>query len=153
MVYSLQAESDQRTRDEASALAGLPLKGPPLIVKEVHAGMFVLEDPSRKMRATLAMVKDGPGLALFDESGKPRATLAAFEDRTELFLYDEKGNPRAGLVVTKDGSGLSLTDEKGNARAALGTTQTTTPDGKTVTYPESSLLLFGPDGKGIWQAP
>jgi len=35
----------------------------------------------------------------------------------------------------------------------LGTGRTVLPDGREITYPESSLRLFGPDGKTIWHAP
>jgi hypothetical protein len=35
----------------------------------------------------------------------------------------------------------------------LGVMGTVTPDGKTTTYPESSLILFGADGKVKWSAP
>jgi len=36
---------------------------------------------------------------------------------------------------------------------ALGISQTTTADGKVITYPESSLLLFKGDGTLLWEAP
>ncbi len=70
-----------------------------------------------------------------------------------LGLRDENGKARVGLGVGKYGPGLALFDENGKPRAALGANQTTTPDGKLITYPESSLLLFKPDGKVLWQAP
>jgi hypothetical protein len=83
---------------------------------------------------------------------KPRAGLIVLKDGPGLNLLDENGKPRAGLGVSKDGPTLILIDENGKGRATVGVTQTTTPDGRTTTYPESSLLLFGSDGKIIWQA-
>jgi hypothetical protein len=82
------------------------------------------------------------------------AANAMKEVRANRFvLEDERGTIRAGLVSSKDGPTLGLTDEKGTLRASLGESKINMPDGKTITYPESSLLLFGPDGKGLWHAP
>jgi hypothetical protein len=69
-----------------------------------------------------------------------------------LGLHDEKGKSRAWLGVSKDGTRLSLQDENGMARFVAGKTAIGTPDGKVIEYPESSLILFGPDGKVIWSA-
>jgi len=55
--------------------------------------------------------------------------------------------------VIKDGSpSIALFDENGKIRFAAGKTETITPEGKTIAYPESSLIRFGPDGKVIWSA-
>jgi len=56
------------------------------------------------------------------------------------------------LGALKDGPGLSLFDDKGVGRAVLGGGRTVFPDGRQIRYPESSLMLFGPDGNGLWQA-
>ena len=69
------------------------------------------------------------------------------------FYRQDKGKERAVLETGKRGPSLSLSDEKGIARATLGVGQTETPDGKVVSYPESSLLFFGSDRKVRWQAP
>jgi len=45
-----------------------------------------------------------------------------------------------------------LSDENGKDRFLAGKARTVTPDGKIIEYPESSLILFGPDGKVIWSA-
>jgi hypothetical protein len=143
-------------------------------VKEVRAREFILEDEKGNNRARLSMGNDGPALALFDERGINRAQLTACKGGSMLCLSDEKGEPRAitvvnkegpglnlldenrkpriGLTVPKEGPGMTLNDEKGESRATVGVTQTTSRDGKTTTYPESSMLLFGADGKVIWQA-
>jgi len=51
---------------------------------------------------------------------------------------DENGTARVAVAVFKDSPVLFLSDEKGKARFVAG---------KTIAYPESSLILFGPDGK------
>jgi len=65
---------------------------------------------------------------------------------------DENGTARVAEAVFKDSPVLFLSDEKGKACFVAGKTATETPDGKTIAYPESSLILFGPDGKVIWRA-
>ena len=60
--------------------------------------------------------------------------------------------PRAWLTLSKDGPTLELFDEKNKVRFAAGRSETITPDGKQISYPESSLILFGTDGKVIWSA-
>ena len=98
--------------------------------KEIRANKFVLED----------------------ENGKRRAELGVFEDGPRLTMYDKNGKPRAGPGVLKDGPSLVLGDENGKIRFVAGKTATKKPDGKTTEYPESSLILYGPDGKVIWSA-
>ena len=69
-------------------------------------------------------------------------------------LSDQSGTYRAKLGLNETGQpALYLLDQNGGIRAALGAGATTTPDGKTTSYPESSLLLFGPDGTVIWRVP
>ena len=57
------------------------------------------------------------------------------------------------LVVIGDGPILEVLDENGKLRAKMGATLFVSPDGRRTIYPESSLLLFGADGKVIWSAP
>jgi hypothetical protein len=142
---------------------------------EIRARSFILEDENGKERAALVGSKDGASLEMLDENGKVRAKMSVDKDGSMLLLSDENGKLRAGLSAHKfgaglvlydengkyramlgtgkDGPSLSLTDEKGKDRAVLGTTKTETPDGKEIKYPESSILLFGPDGKVRWTAP
>lgn len=111
-----------------------------------------LVDENGKMRAVLNALKDGPCLGLGNENGEVRAALSMFEDGPHLALFDENGKTRAGLNVGKDGPHLNLYDENEKIRFMAGKTATTTPEGKTIAYPESSLVLFGPDGTAIWSA-
>jgi hypothetical protein len=119
----------------------------------VRANEFILEDAKGKTRATLVAAKDGPALRLLDENGNVRATLTALKEGPGLCLFDENGKFRATLGALKDGPGLCLFDQNGKGRAVLGAGTRTMPGGRVMTYPESSLFLFGPDGKAIWSAP
>jgi hypothetical protein len=109
-------------------------------------------DENEKNRAILAALKDGPGLSLCDVNEKSITSLVLTKDGPMLGLSDESGRPRAFLKVVKEGPALGLFDNQ-RCRVNLGVGRITTPDGKTVEYPESSLLLFNPDGKVRWQAP
>jgi hypothetical protein len=112
----------------------------------------MLWDEKGKVRAKLDVSKDGPKLLMWDEKLYVRAKLAADPDGPGLTLDDENGKTRAGMVVGKDGPAMQLWDEKNQYRFAAGKTKTVSPDGKTIEYAESSLILFGPDGKVIWSA-
>jgi hypothetical protein len=146
----------------------------PGTVKEIRAKSIILEDENGIPRAVLGALKDGPGLTLFDKNGTARAVLAVLKDGPGLMLHDESGDIRAalgvlkdgptlalynknsanrvGLTVTKDGPNLAMHDKNGTARFVAGKMAIEMPNGKTFEYPESSLVLFGPDGKVIWSA-
>jgi hypothetical protein len=120
----------------------------------LRARGFVLEDANGKARAGLGFFLGGsPRLTLTDEYGKTRAWLLENQNSTTLLLADPNGKERAELRVDNDGPALILKDAEGNVRAIFGVSQTRTPDGRTTKYPESSMILFGPDGKVIWLAP
>lgn len=106
----------------------------------------------RAQGARMAQEMRANKFVLVDENGKLHAELAMYKGSPILLLWDGNGTPRAALVVSEHGPSLMLNDEKGNPRFVAGTTSTVTPDGKTIPYPESSLILFGPDGKAIWSA-
>jgi len=151
-------------------------QGAGAVPKVVRANEFILEEENGKTRATLKVDKDGPKLALFDENGMSSASLGVGKDAALLRLYgengkscvilcvlkdapilalqDENGKDRAMLSVNKDeGTGLHLFDKKGQGRVTLGACKVASPDGAQTQYPESSLCLFGPDGKSLWSAP
>ncbi len=143
--------------------------------KVIEANRFNLLDENGESRACFSVLKDGPGLRLYDENGEPLVILSISKEGPGLSLYDENGEFRAGLAVSKDGPVLGLCDENekdrfrlgvskdgpalqlyddnGKGRASLGVSQITTPDGKVTTYPESSLLLFDPNSRLLWEAP
>ena len=112
-----------------------------------------LYDKDGKSRVGLTALKDGPALVLVDENGKFRVGLIVNKDGPSLMLLDENAKARAWLTAFKDGPSLILSDKNGKGRAALGVDSCKAADGKTINYPESSLLLFNPDGTLRWSAP
>jgi hypothetical protein len=92
-------------------------------------------------------------LALADEKGRVRARMELATGWPMLDLMDEQENIRTVLHLGKEGPTLRFSDEKGTGRLTLGANKTVMPDGTQVSHPESSLWLFGPDGKGLWSAP
>lgn len=144
------------------------------VIEDGPPALF-LYDENEKNRVGLGIIEDGPGLVLSDERGNVRASLGVGKNAQELRFFndnkktsvglkgtedmrvfsmcDNKGNPRTLLSVSKNGPMLSLVDENGTPRACLGINKTTTPNGKIVSYPESSLLLFDPNSNVIWEAP
>jgi len=136
-----------------TAIPAARAKGVAAVPKTVRAREFVLVDERGTMRAMLGMGGE-PVLILADEKGLTRAMLTVNANGGgSLFLHDKNNRTRIGLSAGEKGSMLFLNDENENHRAVFGVAETVTLDGKTITYPESSLLLFGPDGKVIWQAP
>lgn len=106
----------------------------------------------RSLAVLGAQSEYGPSLSL-SASAKARAFLSADKDgSSRLSLSDENGKTRASLDVDKDGPKLYLFDENESFRLVAGTTELVTSNGKKIKYPESSLILFGPDGKVIWSA-
>lgn len=126
---------------------------PAAVQRDILANQFILVDAYGKLRASLTVRAEGPMLALYDEKGDLRAGLAVDAEGPGLALLDEKGEGRASLAVRAEEPALALYDEKGTVRCSIGATATNHADGRTTTYPESSIHLFGPDGKGLWSAP
>lgn len=89
---------------------------------------------------------------MFDGRGSICAGLIMGKEGPELSLMGKSSEPRIELGLTKEGPCLSLRDEEGRLRFAAGAIVTATQSGKIIKYPESSLILFGPDGKVIWSA-
>lgn len=119
-----------------------------------HGPLLKLADEKGQTRVALFVLETGTtGMLLTDETGFFQVQLAVKDSGPGLALVDEKGHVRAGLSVNEWGPALQFSDEKGQTRAAIGTGETSSPDGATTTYPESSLRLFGPDGGMIWRAP
>ena len=144
--------------------------------KTLKANQIFLNDEKGNNRAMLSVIEGVPSIILFDKKDNARAMLALPNgDYPGLFLMDEKRNNIASLLITENGPSISLSDnnekirseivvledgpqmhlfdEMGKIRAELGRGKTVSPDGKETTYPESSLLLFGADGKVRWTAP
>ena len=111
-----------------------------------------LRDENENVRAALTLFKNDPMLMMLDENKKAHVKIYSDKDGAGLSVLDENGNPRSVLGVYQNHPGLMLSDENGNVRFWAGHAEISSPDGKTTSYPESSLILFGPDGKVIWSA-
>ena len=74
----------------ASACTTRTKRGPPdLHVNQEGPVSLNLLDKNEKGRASLVVVKAGPGLILNDENETPRAALDVFKDGPRVILYDE----------------------------------------------------------------
>ena len=92
--------------------------------------------------------------AVYDKTGSVRAALGpVLAQGVALVFSDEAATPRVWMGVTETGASLELFDKAGTARANFGAGVYGRQDGRRTTHPESSLLLSGPDGDVIWQAP
>ena len=153
-VLEVRAQRLVLVDDEGKVRATL---GPASTIRAILAAdkgpRLSLYDAAGKERVTLSVTADGPRLDLFDAEGKGRAGLVVFKDVPNLSLWDEASRCRASLAMTADGPGLTLFDAAGKGRATLGAGQIVLPDGKIVSYTESSMRLFGPNGNMTWQAP
>ncbi len=115
--------------------------------------ILIMKDETGKPLAWLSVTEDDSRLVVEQKTSKRRASLVASEYNTSLDMYDKTGKGRAWLTVSEDGPVLSIGDKTGKGRASLGVSTVTTSDGKSITYPESTILLFGPNGRVLWQAP
>lgn len=102
--------------------------------------------------ASLNIFHNSPDLMLLDEEGKPRAQLDFSAGVPNLCMWDINGKPRVMISVLERGPTFGLADEEGIIRFVAGKTVITNPAGTSTSYPESSLILLGPDGKVIWSA-
>jgi hypothetical protein len=119
-----------------------------------------------EMCALLRRSSDGGAyLAVASEKDKATAVLGAREGDSGLNLADEKGNLRVTPGAGMGTPCLQIVDENGTLRAAMGKTDperapigardagTPQPRGAAERKEESSLVLFDPNGKVLWEAP
>ena len=79
--------------------------------------------------------------------------LGVSKAQAGLAFSDEKGQCRISLGVAADGPTLHIQDKQGRQRAIIGVSTTIGADGKKATRPESSIILWNPDGTAAWSAP
>jgi len=103
-------------------------------------------------RFSLDVDRDGPVLALYGRGGR-----LSLESRPTpgLSLIDTKNRARAGLELSASGApSVALWDGEGHLRANIGSIGLTYPrTGSTTNEAESTVVLFGSDGKSIWKVP
>lgn len=114
---------------------------------------FRLVDDQDQPIAALGASNDGSMFSLFDKDGQLGAGFGFADSGPDLRLFDAEGKARASLTLRVGEPALRLYDSEGRVRASVGASTTESQDGKQTRWPESSLLLFGPDGKLRWWAP
>jgi len=83
-------------------------------------------------------------------AGSNQASLASgsltIKDKSSIYMYVDH--------ISKGGTAIEIYDEKMNSRAVLGSVNLNVIDtGEIRKRPESSLVLFGRDGKVVYSAP
>jgi len=101
-------------------------------------------DQRGKVRVSLDIRSDSPGLALFDQKGGIRLSASVGPDGTPgIWLYDEDGQGRAAFEMFGDSSHLHFNTRRGKELVSLGLNHDET------TY----LHLFSQERKEYWKAP
>lgn len=75
-------------------------------------------------------------------------------DPSDKLTIREISRPRIRIIASKDFTTIKLYDKEGNERAALGSVNLNViATGEVQKRPESSLVLFGKDGKVVYSSP
>lgn len=114
---------------------------------------LIFSDATGQMLAALGQIGQQSTLRMYDFAGELRLGLSVAEEILGMSAHDASGQTRLQLAVTEGGPALDLLDASGQMRTVLGVGSSTTPEGRTTNYPESSIRLVGPDGELIWSAP
>jgi hypothetical protein len=84
--------------------------------------LLQLHDREGRVRVTIGVNADGPGIALLNGQGKTLAMLASADGGQALHLYDEDSEMRVALTTIGSDCGLMLRDSDGDLVALLGHT-------------------------------
>jgi hypothetical protein len=104
----------------AVVAVGMGQGSAPVVPQEIRAHKFTLVGNNGELRASLMMLKDGPGLFLYDTNGGERAGLwLDKEDDPAFTLSDEKRQPRTKLSVDKLGPHVQLNNQHGQPQVSL----------------------------------
>jgi hypothetical protein len=122
-----------------------------------HAPQFSLSDTKGSKRVFFGLAPDKDEQALLTLSSKDSNCSIELNAQSErslgLFLYGKDGTIRSQLSTINDRPTFFFFDKKGNARISLGVTDISSPDGTETKTSESTMYLFGADGKPLWHAP
>lgn len=149
-VVAATQPSDTLTVKSLTVSSGKP--GEAAVVITSDRGVELL-DSAGKMRMALNVDdRNGSQVYFYDPVGKTRMAFFANEVGSTVVLRDPAGNVRMSLFADKDGPSICLNDATGKTRAQIGCVSLSNRKGQVTTNPESSLVLFGPDGKVIFDA-
>ncbi len=113
-----------------------------------------LNDENGRVRIGLNLLTPLVSMARrMNRSASTSAMLEVENDVPRLTLYGSNGTARTTVGSDDDQATIRLYDKEGQTRATLGVEGAVSSNGTRVRYPESSLLLFGPDGRVLWSAP
>jgi hypothetical protein len=141
---SAAAGSDLILRDEKSY--------PSFVVSSYGTGCEITMAEATGQFSSTFFVKDiGAKLSIDHLKSGRTFEVLSHEEFLNLSLSNN-AQRRAQFSLDDGGTSLGLFDRVGNLRFSAGKRSVFGEDETRVTYPESSLLLFGPDGKVIWSA-
>jgi hypothetical protein len=115
-----------------------------------------LYDSARKVGLRLSLTREGDSfLTLSGSARRSHLSLFAAQDgKAGLDLYGAQGRQGSFQLYPDRGVSVVLYDTAATLRTFLGTSSLEYPrSGEKATRPQSSLVLFGQDGKVIWTAP
>jgi hypothetical protein len=144
-----------------------------------NGAVLLLSDPDSNSTAEFGIMNHAPQISLSDKKGSKRIFLGFAPDKEEqaflklsgkngnsevqlsaqaehpsgLFLYGKDGAIRSQLSIGNDRPTFYFFDKQGDARLSMGVTNIPSPDGSETKTSESTIYLFGPDGKPLWRAP
>jgi hypothetical protein len=167
-------ERDNRRMKRVGALvlvatAALIFMGQNSKNRALDADSLVLRDASGRVRIELGIGDDNtPILRMFGSDNKPSIALSGDEKGSGLWFFGGHGkgmvmlsNVDGPTLILSDGTGGTSVDvasvhtyDNDKFNAFLGRANTVNPQtGATTKTSAASLILFGKDGKSIYQVP
>ena len=152
MTATLSAGSDDvhlslRTGMEKEEVEDLLRRG-----KEAFLAHAEKPDPKRSW-LSLSLDERRAQVSIW-KGGQPRGSWSVEDDTTQLYLADRNGAVRGMWEIRDEMPSLYLLDSQMKSRLVLGASQLKDMSAGSVTRrTESSILLFGEDGKVIYSAP
>lgn len=123
--------------------------------REMVVGLSKTAKTSKMYRAVLEMGSDSRTMRMTKDevefrAGSTQASLASgnlfLEDKSFIKIYADN--------MLRGGTSIEISDEEGRTRAVLGSVDLNViATGEAQKRPESSLVLFGKDGKVVYSAP
>jgi hypothetical protein len=110
-----------------------------------------MSERTGQFRSTFFVRDFGAELSIEHPKSGRAFEVRAVDDLLNLSLNDN-AQRRAQMSLSDFGTSLRFFDHEGNERLSAGRQSVFKEDGTRITYPESSILLFGPDGSIIWSA-